>query len=66
LKLLEEHIKTKRWPELITFEEMNIPLEDGRKLFHYEKNGLEGMIAESIKINMEKEKSGIQQSAKRQ
>ena len=66
LEKIEEYFKTKRWPELITFEEMNIPLENGRKLFHYEKNGLEGMIAESIKINMEKEKSGIQQSIKRQ
>lgn len=55
LNEIEEYFKTKRWPELITFEEMNIPLEEGRKLFHLEKNGFEGYVGEIVRINMEKD-----------
>ena len=57
LTQIEDFFKAKRWPELITFEEMNISVEEGRKMFHLEKNGLKGFIAESIRINMEKEKN---------
>lgn len=34
----------KRWPELITFEEMNIPLEEGIKMYDLEKGGFDQYI----------------------
>lgn len=34
----------RRWPELITFEELNIPLKQGIRMFDLEDGGLEQMI----------------------
>ena len=42
---LEEYFKQSRWPEIITFEELNISLEDGVSKFKFEKEGIEGYMS---------------------
>jgi Family of unknown function (DUF5677) len=42
---LDEFYKNKRWPEIITFEEMNIPIDSGSKLHSFEKKGIEGYMS---------------------
>jgi len=34
----------RRWPELITFEELNIPTKEGTRLFDFEEGGMEQML----------------------
>jgi len=45
LDSLEECFKQNRWPEIITFEELNIPIEYGISKFKIEKEGLEGYMS---------------------